>query len=75
MNSVGESDYFNGLKADSYTSDNLNYDFGDERENCLKQALYYIQNGSFDNSIARKSVAMPARRLELTGFRAEMGFF
>jgi carboxyl-terminal processing protease len=75
VNSAGEGDYFGGIKADSYTSDNMNYDFGDERENSLKQALYYIQNGSFDNSIARTITTMPANRLELEGFRAEVGFF
>jgi carboxyl-terminal processing protease len=75
VNSVGEGDYFSGIKANSYTSDNLNYDFGDERENSLKQALYYIQNGSFDNSIARTKASMPTQRLELKGFRAELGFF
>lgn len=74
-NSNGESDYYQGLKADVYAQDDLNYDFGDEKESSLNQALYFIENGIFSAPNARSYANLPQKRLELTGFRAEVGAF
>ncbi|HYG37331.1 MAG TPA: S41 family peptidase [Cytophagales bacterium] len=74
-NSNGEADYFDGIKASVYVQDNLNYDFGDEQESSLNQALYYIENGSFSAPNARVASDLPKNHLELTGFRGEVGAF
>ncbi len=39
VNSLGYGDYFNGLPADIYVSDDLNHEWGDPEENMLKAAL------------------------------------
>lgn len=63
VNSLGVGDYFSGITPDAYCYDGLDKEFGDENENCLKQALYYLKNSSFDNSILSKksSVVTPAQ--------------
>jgi carboxyl-terminal processing protease len=48
-NSEGSDDYYNGFTADKIAKDDVEHDFGDRGEECLRQALYFIQNGSFTN--------------------------
>lgn len=54
-NAEGLGDYYDGIPADAYVNDDLAHDFSDPEELCLKQALYYIQNGTFD-ATEKKSV-------------------
>jgi C-terminal processing protease CtpA/Prc len=78
-NADGEAEYFNGIPADARVKDDLETIFGDPAEDCLSQALHYIQYGSFSApllangriSAAGDGPAVP----ELTGFRAEIGAF
>ena len=51
-NSVGFYDYFDGLPVDITVQDDVTRDFSDSQEACLAQALYHIQNGSFNTSKA-----------------------
>ena len=47
-NANEESDYYNGLNVDVQSTDDITVPFGNNEENCLSQALYHIENGSFD---------------------------
>ena len=46
-NAKGFGDYYGGLPVDKSETDDITHNFGDSREACLAQALYYIQNGNF----------------------------
>jgi C-terminal peptidase prc len=78
-NAAGEAEYFNGIPADARVVDDLAVIFGDPAEDCLAQALHYIQYGIFSApllangrlSAEDQGPAIP----ELTGFRAEIGAF
>ncbi len=72
-NSVGYGDYFDGLKADAYRMDDIYHDWGDTAEICLKESLYYIQNGHFSNSPATKSFHREKDIMQLHGFQKEIG--
>ncbi|RYY35511.1 MAG: hypothetical protein EOP46_09790 [Sphingobacteriaceae bacterium] len=64
-NSVNEGGYYAGMEPGSsaypgkYTFDDVTRDFGDENEWCLKQALTYIDRGSFlpDNELSKMRTA------------------
>ncbi len=45
QNSDHEGRYLNGLTPTCYADDNIHYNFGDKREDSLKEALFYIENG------------------------------
>ena len=53
VNTNGTGDYFFGIPPDSECPDDITRSFDDREEACLKEALYYIENGSFP---ARKYV-------------------
>jgi len=55
INSEGLGDYYNGLTANAYRRDGLNFDFGDTNEDCLKEALYWLEHGNFSDAISKKS--------------------
>ncbi len=40
-------DFFGGFPPDKYVADDLTHDFGDTNEACLKEAVYFIENGTF----------------------------
>jgi C-terminal processing protease CtpA/Prc len=46
-NRNNQGDYFNGLTPDSMIPDDFSHSLGDKEEACLREILYYIQNGSF----------------------------
>jgi len=52
-NSNGESNYFDGLPADAYVDDDLTREFKNQEEDCLKEALYYINYGTFSDPSKR----------------------
>ncbi len=62
VNANGEGDYFNGLPADDYAEDGLQYAFSDRREPRLRDAIIYLETGSFPNPAQKKSatVRLPA---------------
>ncbi len=76
-NANGESEYFEGIKADGPAADEVSLPFGDPKEVRLQQALYYIQNGIFSGTLAagRRGVEEEKQVLPMTGFRSEVGVF
>ncbi|MBL7112634.1 MAG: hypothetical protein ISS19_11925 [Bacteroidales bacterium] len=49
-NKENEGDFYDGLPADAFVTDDLDEDFGSTEEDCLKEVLYYIENGAFSGS-------------------------
>ncbi|MFO8236030.1 MAG: S41 family peptidase [Bacteroidales bacterium] len=47
-NADKEADYYDGLETSVEANDDLENVFGSDDEECLQQALYHIENGSFD---------------------------
>jgi hypothetical protein len=41
------TDFYNGLTPDAMIPDDLSHALGDKEEACLKEVLYYIENGTF----------------------------
>ena len=68
-NSLDFGEYYDGLPADANCYDDVSKDFGDPNESCLKQALYYIENGEFSGTISKKT---SKQGIEQTGFRQEI---
>ncbi len=50
VNADGYGDYFNGIGPDKSIFDEYHYDWGDENEPALSEALHYIQYGSFKST-------------------------
>lgn len=74
-NHNGEGEYFEGIQANAYVMDDLSHDFGYLEEARLKEALYFIQHGTFSGQTARTSPAEKIRTIPLHGFRQEIGAF
>jgi carboxyl-terminal processing protease len=66
-NANDDGDYYDGLTADVDEYDDITHDFGDKNEACLKQALYYIENGSFIPTTKRSAFHFNKHH---TGFHA-----
>jgi carboxyl-terminal processing protease len=47
VNAVGEGDYFDGIAPAKIATDDITHDFDDRNEQCLKQAISYLQTGAF----------------------------
>lgn len=75
VNQNGEGEYFDGIQANAYVTDDLAHDFGDPEEARLKESLYFIKNGSFSGQTARVRSVEKVRTIPLTGFRQEIGAF
>jgi carboxyl-terminal processing protease len=71
-NAAGDGDYFNGLPANSKVVDDLSRLFGDPEESMLKEALNFIETGTFSGTFARKSLFLQPFE-QMTGLRAEIG--
>jgi carboxyl-terminal processing protease len=65
-------DYFDGLQADSYVPDDITRFFGDPDESSLKEALTFIETGSFSGLPRKKSLYVQPYE-QMTGLRAEIG--
>jgi C-terminal processing protease CtpA/Prc len=50
-NKDNEGEYFDGLQPDQFIADDLDEAFGSREEDCLKEVLYFIENGSFSGNI------------------------
>lgn len=59
INSAGSGDYYTGLVPDKAANDGVNLDWGNPNDPCLKQAMNYIETGSYlsvdagGNTVAR----------------------
>lgn len=47
VNSKGEGDFYEGFAPDGKALDDLVYDFDNRKEMCLREAIGYLENGSF----------------------------
>ena len=47
VNNNNEGDYFDGFAPGKVASDDITHDFDDRREVCLKEAIRYLETGSF----------------------------
>jgi len=45
-NTLGEGDFYDGFTPEKYVPDDITHDWGDRNEACLKEAIYYLENGS-----------------------------
>lgn len=73
VNADGKGEYFGGMEVDARRYDDLNKRFGNTEENCLYEALYYLENGEF--SQPTKVVKVEKPRIKLEGMRMEIGAF
>lgn len=71
-NSVGFGDYFDGIPVDSEEADDVLHLLGDSNEACLKQAINFIETGSY--LPAQKSIS-GQQILYRKGLKAEIGAF
>jgi carboxyl-terminal processing protease len=71
-NSEDFGDYGDGLGADSYAADDITRAFGDPDEASLKEALNYIETGSFSSAGLLKSFTVQPFE-QMTGIRREIG--
>lgn len=47
VNAADRGDYFDGIFPDKYVADDVTHDFSDRNEACLREAIHYLQTGSF----------------------------
>jgi len=47
INKDNEGEYFDGIAPGKVVADDIAHDFGDRNELCLKEAIHYLENGSF----------------------------
>lgn len=47
VNSANEGDFFGGLAPDKLAPDDITHDFSDRNESCLKEAITYLETGTF----------------------------
>ena len=49
VNSLNEGEYYDGFAPDKLASDDITHDFKDRKEACLKEAISWIENGTFSS--------------------------
>jgi carboxyl-terminal processing protease len=54
-----EGEFFEGLPPDYFVADDLDEAFGSPEENCLKEVLYFIENGTFSGKHKSYSSSFP----------------
>jgi C-terminal processing protease CtpA/Prc len=75
VNDQGVGEYYEGLQADVYVEDDLTHKLGDTNESRLKEALYYLENGTFSGTTARQLNRIKEQQVELSGFQQEIGAY
>jgi carboxyl-terminal processing protease len=65
-NSSNEGGFFDGLQPDKYVTDDLDEVFGSPEEDCLKEILYFIENGSFSGGM--KTTPSQSKTVRRSGF-------
>ena len=63
VNSDGYGDYYDGLTADAYASDDIKHDFGDMLESSFAEALYHIENGSFSGNKSKENIKRSPKKV------------
>jgi hypothetical protein len=46
VNSAGQGDFFKGFAPAKYVRDDITHDWNNRNEACLKEAIYYLENGA-----------------------------
>ena len=46
VNSAGEGDFFKGFAPAKFVIDDITHDWNNRNEACLKEAIYYLENGT-----------------------------
>jgi carboxyl-terminal processing protease len=46
VNSLGDGNFYAGFAPEKYVIDDITHDFSDKNELCLKEAIYFLENGS-----------------------------
>jgi carboxyl-terminal processing protease len=46
VNSLGQGEYYFGIPPSRAVADDVTHDFSDRRELCLREAIYYLENGA-----------------------------
>jgi C-terminal processing protease CtpA/Prc len=46
VNSLNQGEFYDGILPEKYVPDDIGFDWNDRREACLKEAIYYLENGS-----------------------------
>ena len=46
VNSQDQGDFYDGFAPEKYVPDDITHDWNDRNELCLKEAIYYLENGS-----------------------------
>lgn len=54
INSSGQGDFFDGFAPDKIATDDIVHDFNDTNEECLKEAILYLETGSFSGKRVKK---------------------
>lgn len=73
VNRNDEGKYFSGIPVSSERLDNVSKPFGDLNEDCLKEALHFIENGYFTAPPAR--IVSEERQPQLYGLRQVIGSY
>jgi carboxyl-terminal processing protease len=47
VNVQDQGDYYDGLLPNKFVTDDITHDFSDKEELCLKEAIHYLETGSF----------------------------
>jgi carboxyl-terminal processing protease len=58
-NRDNEGEFFEGLPPDYFVADDLDEAFGSPEEDCLKEVLYFIENGTFTGRHKSNSSSFP----------------
>ncbi len=78
VNAQGQTGYFDGIEPTCMAEDDLSRLIGDTQEDSLREALYYIANDSCspqEPNVRRRSKSSSENKLELKGFRREIGAY
>ncbi|MDM8548512.1 S41 family peptidase [Desulfobacterales bacterium HSG2] len=78
VNAQDEGDYFEGIPPACYADDDLTRQFGDTEEASLKEALYYISNGTCTDesgSSRPKQTGNPHEEIRVDGLKRDIGAF
>lgn len=77
-NHDGFGDYFDGFDPTCSAKDDIDHLLGDPEEDSLKETLFYMSNGHCSQKSERqrlKRMSENIKRIELKGFRREIGAF
>lgn len=55
VNNNNEGDYFDGIVPGKTVADDITHDFNDRNELCLKEAIHYLETGSFTSKRSSSS--------------------